>query len=178
MSNESTTLRFENSMLSMLKDLSPSELRGALQKSYAEVGERARRVALASLRSKNFTVKGNVTDFESGLRLHIYSGGGGFLLTARGRRGATGAGAGELGMHENRFYGKTKRRLPILQWLESGAHDRNTRGTRKRKAHYTGEIRPSHFLTNCESNITPMVERDLMKDLDGVLKDISNKQKQ
>lgn len=178
MSNESTTLRFENAMFSMLKDLSPSELRGALQKSYAEVGERARRVALASLRSKNFTVKGNVADWESGLRLHIYSGGGGFLLTARGRRGSTGTGAGEAGMHENRFYGKTKRRLPVLQWQEFGTRARTTRGTRKRKAHQTGSVRPSHFLTNSETAITQLVERDLMKDLDGVLKEISNRQKQ
>lgn len=81
-------------------------------------------------------------------------------------------------MHENRFYGKTKRRLPILQWLESGAYDRNTRGTRKRKAHYTGEIRPSHFLTDCEPTITPMVTRKLMTELDGVLKDVTNKLKQ
>ena len=178
MSNESSTLRFENNMASLLKDMDPRVLRNVLRKAYGIVGEEARRIALGNLRAQGYNVRGNRADFEKGLRLHIYSGGGGFLLTARGRQGASGSGSGELGMHENRFYGKTKRRLPILQWLESGAYDRNTRGTRKRKAHYTGEIRPSHFLTDCEPTITPMVTRKLMTELDGVLKDVTNKLKQ
>lgn len=176
MTNDQSIQYFDARLESLLKDLDQSSLRDGVRKAYAAIGERARQIPLAALRSRNFHVEGNKADWESGLRVHVYSGGGGFLVTARGRRGATGTGAGEAGMHENRYYGKMKRRLPILQWQEYGTKERKTRGTRKRqKVHSTGSLRPSHFLTSSEAQMVQIVERDTLKEVYKVLDEVTRR---
>lgn len=173
MTNEQTYQQFSQNLDRLLRDLEPGALRDGIRQSFAAIGERARQIALSSLRSKNFDVRGDKSDWESGLRVHVYSGGGGFLVTARGRRGATGSGAGEKGMHKNRFYGRTHRKLPILQWQEFGTNPRKTRGTRRRRSHNTGSVRPSHFLTNSEPSMTQLVVSETLREVEKTLDRVS-----
>jgi len=179
MTNEQSMQQFEKGVFDLLQDLEPAQFRDVLRKSYDGVAQKVRQIPLAKLRSSSVKVQGNKADWEAGLRSHVYSKGGGFLFTVRGRAGSRGSGAGELSMHQNRFYGKTGRKLPVLQWLEYGAGIRNgvrkTRGNGKglRRPHETGSIRPYHFLTDSEPQMVQMVEQQLAAELGKVLANVS-----
>ena len=172
MTNEEKAMKFEGTVLNLLSRLEPEQVRLYLKKSYDNTASRVRQIALGALHGININVQGDRTDWDASLRSHIYSGGGGFLLTVRGRQGARGSGAGELGMHKNRFFGKTKRKLPILQWIEHGTKERKTKGF-KRKSHSTGTINGQHFLRRMEPSLVQFVEHEAIKDINHVLADVA-----
>lgn len=106
----------------LAKQLTARQLRGALKSAYRKEAKKAVAIARAKLRASGLSVKGNRGDWEKGVRSFIYSKGGGFLVTVKGR-----AGNGrkkELSMHENRRYPVTRRRLPILMWADTGTRQR------------------------------------------------------
>lgn len=176
MKNEVQVQRFEGAVLSLVNSLEPAQVRRLLKKGYRKTADRVRQTALGGLHGINVDVQGDRTDWDNSLRTHIYSGGGGFLLTVRARAGKRGSGAGELGMHKNRFFGKTKRKLPVLQWIEHGTRERKTRGL-KRKSHSTGTINGQHFLRRMEPGLVQIVENETMKDLHKVLSDVAKSMK-
>lgn len=174
MSNEQSAIYFRDSLLGVLKELEPKELHSSLMKGYERTAVKVRQTALAGLHGINIDVQGDRTDWDNSLRTHIYSGGGGFLLTVRGRSGKRGSGEGEKSMHKNRFFGKYKRKLPILQWIEHGTKERKTKGF-TRKQHSTGHINGQHFLRGMEPRLVQIVETETMKDLNSVLEDVAKR---
>ena len=170
MDNEGAALKFEASMFSLLNKLDKSTLRVVLARSFNKTAEKARQVALGALRGINIDVQGDRTDWESSLRTHIYSRGGGFLISVQGRtRFMQG---GEKSMHKNRYFGRTKRKLPVLQWIEQGVESRMTRGN-KRKKHATGSFAGKHFLRKSEQKMAQVVEQETLKDMNEILGDIA-----
>lgn len=111
------------SLNTLMKELSPRELRKGLKAGYRKTARMARKVALEYLHRSDLQVKGNKADLDKGLRAYIYSKGGGFMLTVNARR-ANKSGKGEKGMHENRK-GKKK---PVLMWAEDGTRKRTAKG--------------------------------------------------
>lgn len=105
----------------LAKQLTAKQLRGALKSAYRKEAKKAVNIARAKLLATGMSVKGNRSDWAKGVRSYIYSKGGGFLVTVKGRAGARGK---ELSMHENRRYPTTKRRLPILMWADTGTRQR------------------------------------------------------
>ena len=49
-----------------------------------------------------------------------------------------------------------------LKWFETGTKVRTTKGSIKRKAHSTGQIKPSHFFTNAKKS----TEKEIFTNLD------------
>ncbi len=49
-----------------------------------------------------------------------------------------------------------------LKWFETGTKSRRTTYTNKRKAHSTGQIKPSHFFTNAKKS----TEKEIFSNLD------------
>jgi hypothetical protein len=170
-------------MLGLLNELSPRLLRNALKQSYRRVGNMARQVAVNNLNSSGLKVQGNKSDWEKGIRLHIYSKGGGFMVTIKSVK----AGRGEKSMHANRYYGKMRsdgttnlRKLPILMWQEEGTGARKTKSKtriwkRSRKGHSTGRLSAVHFLQRSEPEMTGIVETEEMKELDAALERVARK---
>ena len=171
MNNEETAIRFADNILGMLKQLEPAELRLRLKQSFGKTADKVRNAALSHLHAVNVDVQGDRADWDASLRSHVYSGGGGFLLSVRGRAGKRGSGEGEKSMHKNRFFGKYKRKLPILQWIEFGTKDRQTKGFR-RKSHRTGSISGAEFLRKAEPGLVAMAQQEVVKDLHSVIDDV------
>lgn len=106
----------------LARQLNARQLRSSLKKAYRREAREAVKMARASLRASGLQVRGNRSDWEKGVRSHVYSRGGGFLVTVKGR--ASGRSRKELSMHENRRYDRTRRRLPVLMWAEDGTRQR------------------------------------------------------
>lgn len=119
----------------LAQQLTSRQLRNAMKGAYRKEAKKAVSIARGKLRASGMKVEGNRSDWEKGVRSHIYSRGGGFLVTVKGRAGN--GNKKEKGMHENRRYGKTKRRLPILMWAEEGTTQRYS-GPGKTKKVYSG----------------------------------------
>ena len=49
-----------------------------------------------------------------------------------------------------------------LKWFETGTKVRSTEGSSRRKAHSTGQIKPSHFFTNAKKS----TEKEIFSNLD------------
>lgn len=116
----------------LAKQLDTRQLRNALKQAYRREARKALAVARGKLRSSGLHVQGSRPDWEQGVRSRIYPRGGGFMVTVKGR--ASGRGGKEASMHANRFYVRTGRRLPILQWAEEGTAERRTRPSRRARA--------------------------------------------
>lgn len=113
----------------ILRSLSVKKLRNTLKGAYRRAAKNAVTVVRRSLATSGLRVQGNVADWPRGVRSVIYSRGGGFLVTVKARAGRRGSGAGEKGMHKNRFGVKK----PILMWAEDGTRMRQTKaGARSR----------------------------------------------
>ena len=52
-----------------------------------------------------------------------------------------------------------------LKWFETGTKVRSTKGSSKRRAHSTGQIKPSHFFTNAKKS----TEKEIFTNLDNSL---------
>lgn len=170
----------------LAKELSTRQLRNALKRSYRSTAKKARAVAVEKLRARVPNVQGNRATFEKGIRTHIYTRGGGFLITLKPRQANSKRGITEKSMHENRYYSKTKRRLPVLQWLEDGVKPRYRRvkgkgalSKMKRKAGVkggsTGSFSGRHFLEAAKPQMIVVVETNLGKELEVAVNKIANK---
>ena len=159
----------------LLRQMTPRQIRNSLKRAYRAEAKKAREMAVRSLRSRGPEVRGNARDWDNGVRSHIYSRGGGFLLTVKPRKAGKG-GKGEKSMHTNRR-GITK---PVLLWAEEGTRQRATRSSsrfaaRKRKGHPTGRMPAYGFLAAAEGEIGRMVEADLGKEVRVAVEKVAKK---
>ena len=169
MSNKQAYLQFEEAVEAHLRQLNPAGIRQSVRSDFPSVSEMARQIALGKLRSSGVDVKGDRSDWESSLRVHLYSGGGGFMLTTAGRPAGRN-GEGEKGMHRNRFWGKRGRKLPVLHFQEAGTKARKMRGWTKKS---TGRIsKPLNVLPATEASIVQLAERLVAQSADDFLSNI------
>lgn len=117
-------------LATLAKELNPRQLRNALKRSYRSEAKKVLGIARKHLRASRLQVKGNKSDWDKGIRSHIYSKGGGFLITVKARR-ANMKGQGEKSMHENRKGFKK----PVLMWAEEGTNYRQRGGKKVRVKH-------------------------------------------
>lgn len=170
MSNQQAYRQFEEGMEALTRQLNPAGIRQSVRSDFPSVSEQARQIALGKLRSSGIDVQGDRSDWESSLRVHLYSGGGGFMLTTAGRPAGRN-GEGEKGMHRNRFFGKTGRKLPVLHFLEAGTTDRRMRGWTKQS---TGRIsHPLNVLPATEASIVQLAERLVVQSAENFLSNIN-----
>lgn len=159
----------------LLREMTPRQLRNALKRSYRVEAKKAIAIARRHLSSSGLDVKGNKSDWGKGIRSHIYSRGGGFLITVKGRSAGK-SGKGEKSMHTNR-YGFKK---PILMWAEEGTVRRKTRTqtkwfVRKKKGHSTGRMKAYGFLEKAMPEMFQTVESDLGADLGVAVEKVAKK---
>lgn len=150
----------------LLRQMNVRQIRNSLKRSYRVEAKKLREIALSKLHSTGIRVKGLLTDWDKGVRTHIYSRGGGFMITVKPRKAGGKSGKGEKSMHENRFYSKTGRRLPILEWVEDGTNLRKTKTktktyARKKKGHSTGRLRAYRFLEKATPEMFRTAEEDI-----------------
>lgn len=151
----------------LMKELTPRQLRNSLKRSYRAVSKQALGIARKRLRTSGLHVQGNKADWEKGIRVHIYSRGGGFLITTKARAASRKTGKGEKSMHKNRR-GFSK---PILMWAEEGTQPRKTRSASKwavrmRKGHKTGRMRDYGFLEKATPDMYSTLETGLFPELE------------
>ena len=85
--------------MQLAKELTPRQMRNALKRSYRAEAKKALGIARRHLHASGMQVKGSQADWDKGIRSHIYSKGGGFMLTVKARR-ANSKGKGEKSMHQ------------------------------------------------------------------------------
>lgn len=159
----------------LIKEMNPKQLRNSLKRAYRAEAKQALVIARRYLHSSGLDVHGNRTDWEKGIRSHIYSRGGGFLLTVKAR-GASRKGTGEKSMHVNRRGIKK----PVLMWAEEGTKLRKTRTktrffVRMRKGHVTGRIKAYGFMEKAAPDMFRTVEEGLSKELDTAVEKVAKK---
>lgn len=162
----------------LAKQFTTKQMRGSLKRAYRAEAKKARQIALSKLHAEDIDVQGNRADWDAGVRAHIYSGGGGFMITVKGRSGRKGR--GEKSMHENRFYPKTQRKLPVLMWAEDGTKPRKTKSKTKkyvrlRKGHKTGKMPEYGFLDKAAAEMYRTVEGDLAKEVEKAVRKVAKK---
>lgn len=161
----------------LLKKMNGREVKKSLKGAIRKVAGKARKIAQGHLASEGPEVRGNKADWKKGIRARVYPDryGGGFMITTKARAGRRGTGAGEQGMHVNRFGIKK----PIVMWAEEGTKLRRTRGKGVlglgRKAHWTGYMRAFHFMEHSENEIYEMAERDLVPEVEKSVEKIAKK---
>lgn len=159
----------------LAKQLTPRQIRNSVKRAYRREARKARDIAVGKLRTSGLAVRGNAADWEKGIREHIYSRGGGFLISVKAR-GANRQGRGEKGMHRNRA-GKTK---PVLMWAEEGTQTRKTKTrtrifTRKRKGHGTGRMPAYGFLAAAAPEMYRSVETGLFPEVETAVAKVAEK---
>ena len=159
------------------KQMTPKNIRNVLRRSYRAVSKRVREIAIASARQK--VRASNPADFERGIRAHIYSKGGGFMITVKSRKAGKN-GRGEKSMYAGRNYKKTKRRVPVQMWLEDGTEERSTRGKkrilRKRtKGKNRGKVKARGFLAEATPKMYQTATQDLYGEVENAVLKIANK---
>ena len=105
-------------------------MRSALKRSYRAEAKKALGIARRYLGASGMQVQGNKSDWDKGIRSHIYSKGGGFMITVKAHR-ANLKGQGEKSMHQNRKGFKK----PVLMWAEEGTKPRQRGGKKVRIKH-------------------------------------------
>jgi hypothetical protein len=114
----------------LAKELTPRQMRNALKRSYRAEAKKALGIARRYLGASGMQVQGNKSDWDKGIRSHIYSKGGGFMITVKAHR-ANLKGQGEKSMHQNRKGFKK----PVLMWAEEGTKPRQRGGKKVRVKH-------------------------------------------
>lgn len=150
----------------LLRGFSTRQIRNTLKRSYRKVGKEAQQIAVGKLRTSGLSIKG-ASDYDKGLRLHIYSKGGGFLITVKARSASRKTGKGEKSMHVTR----TGNKKPVWMWAEEGTKSRKTKtktriAVRARKSHSTGSMPAYGFLKAAEPEMFRAVENSLTKELE------------
>lgn len=150
----------------LARRLSPRPLRNALKRAYRAEAKKAVSIARNKLSASGMQVQGSRSDWVKGVRSHIYSRGGGFLVTVKPNR------TGDKSMHLNR-YGQKK---PVLMWAEEGTMPRRTKSNggrhsrmftrRRRGSHYTGRMPAYGFLDKAAPEMYREVERGLAGEIE------------
>ena len=156
----------------LMRDMTSSQIRKAIKTALKSEAEKAREIAVGSLRSSGLHVQGDLSTWESSVRSYVYSKAGGFLITAKPR--------GKKGFHRNRFYDKTGRELPIVMWAEEGTRPRQTRTASKvfdraRKGHNTGSLQRYGFIEKAEPQMVNKVQADLPTSIEAAVVAIAKK---
>lgn len=157
----------------LAENLNIRQLRNALKRAYRVEAKNALAIARRHLLASGLQVKGNKADWAKGIRSHIYSRGGGFMITVKMHR-ANSKGKGEKSMHLNR-YGFKK---PVLVWAEEGTESRKTKGgtsTRRKKGHSTGSMAGYGFLENAQPEMFRAVETNLIPDVGDAVEKVAKK---
>lgn len=191
------TAQYTGDWTQLVRELSPKQMRNALKRSYRSETKTVVGIAQRYLRQTGMTVRGDRSDWEKGIRGHIYSRGGGFLVTVKAHRASLkqmSQGHPGLSMHKNRrgWY------KPVLMWAEDGTQPRTQRYKRKgytpeaRKEkvglkksgarHYvkttglsTGRLRRYGFLDKATPGMYRVVENDLANDLNVAVEKVAKK---
>lgn len=201
----------EKDLAQLTREMNPKQLRNSLKRAYrAEakkvLGIARRALAGSSLRTPGITWKptkkhpaheGDIADWDKGIRSHIYSRGGGFLITVKAHRASKkqmAEGDPGKGMHRNRrgFF------KPVLMWAEEGTNYRQRGGKKVRIKHgiygshrsgktryWTEAIRkdgiptkrmPSYrFLEKATPEMNRTVETDLGKEVNVAVEKVAKK---
>jgi hypothetical protein len=114
----------------LTREMNPKQLRNSLKRAYRAEAKKVLGIARKSLHATRLQVKGSKSDWDKGIRSHIYSRGGGFMITVKAHR-ANLKGQGEKSMHENRKGFKK----PVLMWAEEGTKERQRGGKKIRIKH-------------------------------------------
>lgn len=146
------------------KSLQPREVRNLSKRAYRRVAKEVRKIALRELSAAGIEVRGRQGDWNKALRAHIYSLGGGFLITSRFR--------GKKGFHINR-QGLEK---PILYWADHGTKERyhRTRG-KTMKAHYTGQMPEYGFTEKANPEMLELARRLVMPEMEKATRESARK---
>ena len=177
----------------LAKELTPRQMRNALKRSYRAEAKKALGIARRHLHASGMQVKGSQADWDKGIRSHIYSKGGGFMLTVKARR-ANHSGKGEKSMHQNRKGFKK----PVLMWAEEGTIARKRGGKRVKadNAHNTakaqgriggawqyirkggiktGRMKPYRFLERATPEMFQAVEAGLTPEVGRAVENVARK---
>ncbi len=172
----------------LAKQLSVRQIRNGMKSAYRKEAKKAVEIGQRYLMTSGMVVRGNAGTWKKSVRSYIYSKGGGFLVTVKGRA-KTRKNGKELSMHENRRFGKVitrgpakgirnERRMPIAMWAEDGTNPRKHRGWKlkglklsKMKGSGTGRMKAYGFLEKAtpemfrsvEAGLTPQIEASVMK---------------
>ena len=133
----------------LMKQMSQRQLRNALKSGYRKANNEALKIARQKLGETSLHVMGNTGDWKRGVRGYIYSKGGGFMATVKGR--------GQKSMHVNRR-GKEK---PVLMWAEEG-----TKPRKRRNGGNSGHMRAYNFMRDSEAAMYRKVEEVLAPELE------------
>ncbi len=155
--------------------LTQRQIRNSVKRAYRREADRARKIAVNALRVSGLRVEGDASDWEKGIRAHVYSRGGGFLITVKAR-GANRHGRGEKGMHKNRAGVKK----PVLMWAEEGTAARKTKSRtrvfiRKRRGHGTGRMPGYGFLDKAAPDMYRSVEAGLLPEIESAVDKVARK---
>lgn len=155
--------------------LTPKQIRNSVKRAYRREANKACKIAVQKLRTFGPGVKGSSSDWEKGIRPHVYSRGGGFIVTVKAR-GVNRQGRGERGMHKNR----AEKKKPILMWAEDGTAIRKTKSktkifTRKRRGHDTGRMPRYGFLEKAAPEMYRGVETGLFPEIETAVKKAAQK---
>lgn len=147
----------ESAFMSVWEALGPREQRKSLKSSMRSVANGVKKIAADEVRKETFG-QGTLMPLTKSLRVRVYSGGGGFLVTAKPR--------GEKGIHVNR----NMQRKPVLLFLQ-GTKARKTKTRTKyfirlKRGHSTGFIAEHNFMDRAENSAVSYVENEFMKKLE------------
>ena len=177
----------------LAKELTPRQLRNSLKRAYRAEAKKALAIARRELGASSMQVQGNQADWDKGIRSHIYSKGGGFLITVKAHR-ANLKGQGEKSMHENRKGFKK----PVLMWAEEGTKPRQRGGKKIRIKHgiysthrsgktrywtetirkggiSTGQMKAYGFLEKATPEMFQAVESDLTVEVGAAVEKVAKK---
>jgi len=153
------TARLQKAWDDVARTMDAKTLRKAVRKGYRKASNEALRIARQRLTTSGLKVRGNRSDWEKGVRAYIYSRGGGFMVTVKGRK------TPERSMHTN-ARGKKK---PILMWAEDGTKARKRRLSMKqsgKRTASTGHMRPYHIVEDTAPAMFRKVEEVLLPELE------------
>ena len=177
----------------LLREMNAKQIKNSMKQAYRRVGKKGEDIARRHLNSSG--LGGDMKSLGRSIRTHVYSKGGGFLITVNARR-ASKSGRGEKSMY------KTARgeKKPILMWAEDGTEKRqsggnvsyvftgNTKwGSRHGKAYKLkrksvrsggrnrGQMPAYHFLRDSEGEITKMAENELQPEVEKAVMRVAKK---
>ena len=136
----------------MFHDLEPKRRMQAIKGAFRKAAKKVKDQAVRNLRQSDFRSN---KDLEKGIRPVVGKKKAGFRVTI-GTKKTNKKGSG---WHTNRR-GQT---LPILIWMEKGTKDRytKTKANRKRKGHFTGNIKAQGFMELTKHDMKDRITDDL-----------------
>ncbi len=142
----------------LLRAMNPREIKRTLKSAYRRTANQIRDIARSSLVSSGLQ---NASKMKTGIRVRVYSRGGGFMITVKPH--------GKLGYYKRAQDGKEK---PVLMWAAEGTADRYARHGgriyplgqgqfRTMKGNYLGKMPSYNILDEAERQAPGIIERNL-----------------